>query len=1236
MLRFLHHFSSQQVEYAIRLIAERKVLSVEFSDGTYQVEVMDPEDKQSYWPFLQLDEHGSVLDCFCDCPSQEPGQKCAHLAAAYLIVCDEEKEPWHVRFKSSLWNVLSLIACGRHGYDETVLEGNDKEGYSAFSSGRRALFYIKGLTPKGKKKIRQILLERTEQTESNSLKFSNLTPHELSLWREGRPSPALRYELSFWSDLAKWWMQQYEWDKKIHIDFTYSDNLEEKFPKWIEIKLSDCEIGVYLALANYPALIPALSDLPSPLKVSEFPSKIVQEIVYDQQKKALIIVGKEAKLDLSQAPAMEIGTWMYIDRQGFFPLQTDPLLEKTVITGQEISEFFDAYPKIVRKYLKKYAIEWKPKKAQYHLEMLKNHALKISLYVDAIHDLENLNSAFFGKWAYLEAQGFLALEDVVFPSVVTIIEKKAISDFVNKYKAYLNRFDQFQIHISGLESTLKYKFNADRSLEFYAYAESTKDSDEIIDYGDWIYVKGRGFYAKTGIIRGQKIQPGLIIAPEKISTFIHQHKVELEGIKGFFTPRSPLEKAGIHITLTDKNLIRIVPEYVYRAGLSAQHVTFIGDYAYVENEGFALIPAHCQFPYDYQTEKIIPKANEGVFISYELDPLKPKVLSIDKRLTKADKVLLRLKSLMGPEQTHDLWYVSFDYETNLGSCSLREIYDAIQAKKSYLFSEAGLVNLKHLKFGWLRDVPLQDWVEKNTLRLATLDLLYITTIEKIGLVEGKGEEGVMMNQIFEDFLKLKVKTPPVLTGLKSQLRPYQQVGLEWLWFLYSYRLSGLLCDEMGLGKTHQAMAMIAAAYNSKKRKKPRFLVVCPTSVMYHWENLLQNFFPKIKVCLYHGPNRSFEVFLKSKQLLLTSYGTLRGDIELIASNQFEIAIFDEIHTGKNTQSQLHKALREIKAHMKLGLTGTPLENRVGDLQALFDIILPDFRPFRSLFRDMFASYDKQPAYEKKEGLAKIIKPFILRRKKEEVLAELPEKVEEIAYCEMQEEQKKLYQQVIKEHHGILDGLKNKEASLNYPHIFALITKLKQIANHPASYLKDVENYQKYTSGKWELFKELLREIHESGLKAVVFSQYLDMLDIIEKHLKEHNIGYAAIRGRTKNRKEQVLKFQNDPECAIFVASLQAAGVGIDLVAASIVIHYDRWWNPAKENQATDRVHRMGQKRGVQVFKLVTKKTIEERIHQIIFQKLELTRDLVEYDDESQVKQLSREELLRILALDPDF
>lgn len=345
---------------------------------------------------------------------------------------------------------------------------------------------------------------------------------------------------------------------------------------------------------------------------------------------------------------------------------------------------------------------------------------------------------------------------------------------------------------------------------------------------------------------------------------------------------------------------------------------------------------------------------------------------------------------------------------------------------------------------------------------------------------------------------------------------------------------------------------------------------------------------------------------------------------------YELAIYDEVQFAKNPHSKTHFSLSKISSTMKLGLTGTPIENRLGELKSLLDLVLPTYLPNEKVFKEQFVvPIERDQDSEAKQKLQALIKPFILRRMKARVLKELPEKIEEISYCDLSREQRNLYNDAIVASREEIFNEMDKHKSSAYMHVFALLMKLKQICNHPALALKDPQNYQQHESGKWDLFCDLLSEVHDSQQKVVIFTQYLDMIEIIQSYLKRLNIGFATIKGSTIRRKEEIDRFKKDPQCEVFIGSLLAAGVGIDLSIASVVIHYDRWWNPAKENQATDRVHRIGQKRGVQVFKLVAKNTMEERIHQIIERKSLLLADVVGTDLD-QIKSLTREELKELL------
>jgi len=393
----------------------------------------------------------------------------------------------------------------------------------------------------------------------------------------------------------------------------------------------------------------------------------------------------------------------------------------------------------------------------------------------------------------------------------------------------------------------------------------------------------------------------------------------------------------------------------------------------------------------------------------------------------------------------------------------------------------------------------------------------------------------------------------------------------------------------------------------------------------------------LKAAVFHGGQRKFEDSLKHGNVLLTSYGLLRNDIEQLERIPFALAVFDEIQYIKNQKTQAYEAAKRINTKVKLGLTGTPIENTLWDLKALFDLAVPGYLGAEENFHEQYVRpLEVDPSDSSRKSLSRLISPFTLRRLKKTVLDELPEKIEDIRTCRLSDDQVKLYRDAIASRgRGLIDALKKDKEPIPYMHIFALLNLLKQICNHPAQVNGRADDYEQYRSGKWDLFEELVFECLDSDQKIVVYSQYLEMIRIIEKFLQGLDMGYVTLTGASRKRGEIVARFNRDPDCRIYVGSLKAGGTGIDLVAASVVIHYDRWWNAAKEDQATDRVHRIGQKRGVQVFKLVTQGTLEEKISAIIEKKRDLMASIVPEDDPNLLKTFSREELIEMLAL-PSF
>ncbi|MFI5333912.1 MAG: DEAD/DEAH box helicase [Chlamydiales bacterium] len=1223
-------FSPADFKSAKNLLEEKRVKNLLFSEGTYQVEIVDSKTKASFFPFLQISDEGVLIDCFCSCSAAEKKRSCQHLAAAWLLIFRDKDEPLHVRFRESLWNQLCIMASHRHGYEVSILKKD--EGYFTQAATGKRLFFVTPNNEKGRKRLETLLFQRPVETEETSLKFSNLSPQELTLWKEGRPTPKLRYELSFWSDLAKWWMLLQDAGENYQIEFLYEEAL---LPKWVHVQFKDVKCGFYLAEVNWPKIIPSLATVNSPLAVSELSYRTIRSMRYLPEKRELHIEFKDNEKVPDEAPqgGVQVGEWLFIPKKGFFPGKLDPLLEEPIVTHHRLPLFLKRHPKLIEQHLEGSSISLDPIDAKYFLFFDEKLSLHLRCYVFEIGDLQKELSTYFGPWVYLEQKGFYKLEHLFFEGAEKIVAKPLVGDFVSRHRHWLQALEGFQTHPSSLESHLAYTLSAD-GLTFDTRLEFGEEPEEIFDFGEWIYVKGRGFYAKHTGRMGTTVRAGLRVPVHEIPSFIRRFREELEQIPGFFNVGTPVEKSGLKVVFNEKMQILVEPQYEFKKNYREEQVRFFGDFTYVEGEGFCELSPACKLPEAYVRPRLVDEESEPYFVAYELDLLTPFILTMDPRLAKPKSLVLRILQIRrDPKAKHTKWIVDLVYESDVGVVHASEIWKGLNEGKRYLFTSAGLLFIRQMRFNWLKNLSKKRWLKGGKrLKLSTLEWLKLSVVEEMREPKGEDKDVIQSRQVLEEFRAFQTHELIDLTGFQSRLRPYQELGVKWLWFLYCHGLSGLLCDEMGLGKTHQAMGLLASIYNTEKEEKKKFLVVCPTSVIYHWEDLLKRFLPDLKVSVYYGLGRRL---LDDFDLLLTSYGTLRSEKKPLEKLDFAVAIFDEIQSAKNPRSQTHRALKAISAEMRIGLTGTPIENRLLELKSLFDLVLPNYLPSDALFKEQFVHpIEKAQDPERKFLLSRLIKPFILRRKKSEVLLELPEKIEEIAYCPLSDEQKKLYKEVVALQRAALENeLRNpSQASSAYLHIFALLSTLKQICDHPALYTGKIDEYQKHSSGKWDLFVELLDEVRDSGQKLVVFSQYLGMLDIIERHLNEKKIGFAGIRGSTRNRKEQLDRFRDDPKCEVFVASLQAAGVGVDLVAASVVIHYDRWWNPARENQATDRVHRIGQKRGVQVFKMVTRASIEEHIHALIEKKIGLMEGVIGFDEHDQIKGLAREELRELLQL----
>ena len=447
-----------------------------------------------------------------------------------------------------------------------------------------------------------------------------------------------------------------------------------------------------------------------------------------------------------------------------------------------------------------------------------------------------------------------------------------------------------------------------------------------------------------------------------------------------------------------------------------------------------------------------------------------------------------------------------------------------------------------------------------------------------------------------EFERIEPRTEPA--GFKAELRDYQRVGLGWLQFLRAFGFGGILADDMGLGKTIQTLAHLVAEKHAGRLERP-CLVVAPTSLMFNWRAEAHRFAPDLRVLLLHGPERKGRFqWIGESDLVLTTYALLARDVELLARERFEWLILDEAQAIKNPRAKAGVAARSLDAGRRLCLTGTPLENHVGDLWSLFDFLMPGLLGTRARFRRQFQNpIERHGDEERRAVLARRIQPFFLRRTKAEVAPELPPKTEMLRVIALDERQRRLYERVrVAMHDKVRRALAREGPERSQVLVLDALLRLRQICCHPRL-ARTIDGADPVPSAKLELLMQLLPELIEEGRRVLVFSQFVGMLELIESEVRARGLAYTQLTGKTRDRQKVVERFQAG-RVPLFLISLKAGGVGLNLTAADTVIHYDPWWNPAVEDQATDRAHRIGQDQKVFVYKLLTENTVEQRVFEL--------------------------------------
>lgn len=625
-----------------------------------------------------------------------------------------------------------------------------------------------------------------------------------------------------------------------------------------------------------------------------------------------------------------------------------------------------------------------------------------------------------------------------------------------------------------------------------------------------------------------------------------------------------------------------------------------------------------------QTAYYLQKAQIDVILPDELENIVIPRASINAKVKTAragDLTDILNSATTGSISLEDI--MDFSYEIALGDEKI-----SLEEFKKLTEENHGLIKYKNKYVLIDKDDSkklFEQILKTNYTKLTRLELLHASMSGQLGEYDFDYDEA--FSKIIKDFNKpVEVTTPE---NLKGELRPYQQTGLKWLWTNTAKGFGCCMADDMGLGKTIQIISLILKMKEDGKLKKP-VLVVCPTTLLGNWMKELEMFAPDLKAVIYHGLDRKLDV---KNDIILTTYAILRIDVEDLKKEQWGMLIVDEAQNIKNPDTAQTLAVKSVKADVKIAMTGTPVENRLTELWSIFDFIN---RGYLGALREFQKSYaipiERFKETTRANKLKLSISPFVLRRLKTDkaVISDLPEKLVLNDYCYLSKPQAVLYEKTLNEMMDKISGFTGVNRRGN---IFKLITALKQICNHPYQFLKAGEMGKEF-SGKMEKCVSLVQNIIDNDEKTLIFTQYKEMGDILCQILSDEcNITPSFFHGSLNiNQREKLIEdFQNNKDTKVMILSLKAGGTGLNLTSATNVIHYDLWWNPAVEDQATDRTYRIGQEKNVMVHRLITLGTFEEKIDEMLKVKKDLANMAV-YEGEKIITELSDEEIYKIFSL----
>jgi len=555
---------------------------------------------------------------------------------------------------------------------------------------------------------------------------------------------------------------------------------------------------------------------------------------------------------------------------------------------------------------------------------------------------------------------------------------------------------------------------------------------------------------------------------------------------------------------------------------------------------------------------------------------------------------------------------------------IAEIQKALANKQSFVQLNDGTLGI--LPDEWIKKYALLFKVGEGKNNRLRLSRFHLSVIDDLYDQRNEQELSFELDEKYERLRNFKnIPEVPIPEQLENRLRPYQLSGFHWLNYLNTVGWGGILADDMGLGKTVQALSMLQ--HFAEEEGNLKALVVCPTTLIYNWENEIRKFTPSLTWRIHHGNIRAKrKEDFSDENIIITTYGTLRSDIQMLMRVPFDYVVLDESQAIKNPASKVTKAAGLLTARNRICMSGTPLQNNTFDIYAQMNFLNPGLLGSVEFFRNEFSTpIDKMGEQEQKEHLKKLLYPFILRRTKEQVAKDLPEKTETILFCEMESAQRNIYDSYRNAYRSkILGAIDEQGVGRSQLTILQGLMKLRQICDSPAI-LNEDEKYPNYSIKLEELTREITENIGEH--KALIFSQFLGMLALIKQKLIENNIEFEYFDGSTSavDREKAIQNFQTNENCRVFLISLKAGGVGLNLTAADYVYIVDPWWNPAVEQQAIDRTHRIGQTKNIFAYRMICKDTIEDKILQLQERKRILAKELIS-DDQTFVKSLTKEDV----------